>query len=220
MAAMERAFRDETRAHARRGVDTRRGPARHRDAGRLTTVAAGSRMSRILVVHFSRDGHTRAIASEIARGCGGPREVVTEAITEASGRAGPWGYLRSALEAVLGIAPTLASTKRLARRGDLVVIGTPVWFWNMASPVRSYLLAHHAQLSRVAFFCTCGGSGAAKVFRDMQALCGRAPVATLALTEAKCAAGAHQAEMAAFLRALQRGRAAAPDVKRKQADAA
>lgn len=161
-------------------------------------------MPRILVVYFSRDGHTRAIAREIAKGCGGD----TEAITERSDRAGLWGYLRSALEALFGIAPPLASTKSGARRGDLLVIGTPIWFWNMSSPVRSYILAHRGRCARVAFFCTCGGSGAAKVFRDMQALCGHAPLATLALTAAQCARGAHKAEMSTFLRALGRHHAA------------
>lgn len=162
-------------------------------------------MSKILVVYFSRDGHTRAIAREIAKGCGGD----TEAITERGDRAGPWGYLRSALEALFGIAPTLASTQSGAQRGDLVVIGTPIWFWNLSSPVRSYILAHRACLSRVAFFCTCGGAGASKVFRDMQRLCGHAPLATLALTEAQCARGAHKQAMANFLRALGRGHGAA-----------
>jgi flavodoxin len=171
-------------------------------------------MSRIVVVHFSRDGHTRAIAREIAKACGAD----TEAITESSDRAGLWGYLRSALEALLGIAPTLASTKTGVRRGDLVVIGTPIWFWNLSSPVRSYILAHRGRFSRVAFFCTCGGSGSAKVFRDMEALCGRAPVATLALTEAQCTAGAHKAAMAAFVRALQRRGAVVPDAHGQHAE--
>jgi len=171
-------------------------------------------MSRILVVYFSRDGHTRAIAREIAKGCG----AETEAITERSDRAGLWGYLRSALEALLGIAPTLASTKSGVQRGDVVVIGTPIWFWNMSSPVRSYILAHRGRCSRVAFFCTCGGSGAAKVFRDMQTLCGHAPLATLALTEAQCAARAHKVEIAAFVRALERRRAAVPEARTQHAD--
>lgn len=43
------------------------------------------------------------------------------------------------------------------------------------SPVRSYLESLRAGLGRVAFFCTCEGSGQRKVLHDLQRLCHRAP---------------------------------------------
>jgi flavodoxin len=159
-------------------------------------------MGRIRVVYYSRDGHTRDIALEIAAACGAEVEEIGESV----GRAGPLGYLRSALEALLGVRPPIRRLRHALQHGDLVVIGTPIWFWNMSSPVRSYLCAHRSSLDRVAFFCTCGGSGHEKVLHDMQALCGAPPVATLALTERQCAPHAHRTELAAFVRALQRGR--------------
>jgi flavodoxin len=159
-------------------------------------------MARIRVVYYSRDGHTRDIALEIAAACG----AEVEAIGETSGRGGPLGYLRSALEALLGVRPPIRRMRHALQRGELVVIGTPILFWNMSSPVRSYLSAHRSSLDRVAFFCTYGGSGHEKVLQDMQALCGAPPVATLALTDAQCAPDAHRTELAAFVRALQRGR--------------
>jgi flavodoxin len=162
-----------------------------------------SRMNRTLVVCFSRDGHTRGLAREIAKACGGELEE----IVELRGRAGWWGYLRSAIEALLHFTPALQPARHVPRQDDLVVIGTPVWCWNIASPVRSYLLTYRSQLGRVAFFCTCGGSGTRKVLRDLQALLGHAPVATLALTERQCLPGRHEAELAAFVTALKRGRA-------------
>jgi len=162
-------------------------------------------MGRTLVVYYSRDGHTRAIAREIADACG----AEIDEIVDRTGRTGPLGYLRSALEALLGIRAPIKRAHHAPKPGDLLVIGTPIWFWNLSSPVRSYLQAHRASLDRVAFFCTFGGSGHEKVLHDMQALCQVEPVATLALTERQCAPAAHRAELAAFVRALQRGRAAA-----------
>jgi flavodoxin len=162
-------------------------------------------MERIVVVYFSRDGHTQRIAREIAEACGADIEEVVES----SRRRGAWGYLRSALEALLGIAPAILHARRHPREGDLVVIGTPIWAGNMASPVRSYILAQRDKFDRVAFFRTCGGSGQNKVLNDLQALCRRTPVATLALTERQCVAGAHDNELAAFVRALKQGQALA-----------
>jgi hypothetical protein len=71
----------------------------------------------------------------------------------------------------------------------LVIVGTPVWAWNMAGPVRSYLHRYADRCRRVAFFCTYGGVGADKVLADMQRLCGRRALATLALRQAVVAQG-------------------------------
>lgn len=162
-------------------------------------------MRRTLVVYYSLHGHTRRIAQEIADAC----NADLEELSERHPRSGVLGSLRSGIEALLGAAPPLRPLMHEPRPDDLVVIGTPIWVWNMASPVRSFLQSHHAALGRVAFFCTCGGSGQAKVFHDMQGLCGHAPVATLGLTEKRRAPGTHRAELAGFVGALLAGRAAA-----------
>jgi flavodoxin len=158
-------------------------------------------MEHIRVVYFSRDGHTRHLAREIADACG----AELDEITERGDRRGPWGYVRSALEAALGLCPDLKHDGHTPGPDELLVIGTPIWFWNMASPVRSYLEEHRGGLGRVAFFCTCNGSGQGKVLHDMRRLCHRAPVATLALTGRERGQGAHAAALAEFVHLLRRG---------------
>jgi len=158
-------------------------------------------MQRIVVVYFSRDGHTRRIAREIADAC----HAELEAIAETTRREGLWGYLRSALEAVLGLSPDLKPARHTPGPDDLLVIGTPIWFWNMASPVRSYIEAHRGRFEHVAFFCTCASSGQSKVLRDLGRLCRRRPIARLALTERECAQGAHGPALDAFVQELRRG---------------
>ena len=162
-------------------------------------------MRRILVVYFSRDGHTRRVANEIAEACGAD----IDEITETSSRRGALGYLRSALEALLGLAPDIELALREPHPDDLVVIGTPIWFWNLSSPVRSYVLAQRAKMGRVAFFCTFGGSGSEKVLNDLQRLCRHAPVATLALTERQCASATHGKALDEFVHQLKQGQAMA-----------
>jgi hypothetical protein len=64
----------------------------------------------------------------------------------------------------------------------------------------------------VGFFCTMGGSGSERVFATMADLVGKAPQATLALTE-KEVAGDHRGKLAAFVARLS------PDVHRRPARA-
>jgi flavodoxin len=165
-------------------------------AGHLQEVP----LSRILVVYCSRSGHTRSIARRIAEGCGAD----IEEITDVAARDGLAGALRSAVEAVLGIEAAIHPVRHPPKGYDLVVVGTPVWCWNVASPVRGYLTAYGAGLHRVALFCTFGGSGQDKVLGDLQRLCGRASVATLALSEAECAAPGHRAKLSKFVRTVLR----------------
>lgn len=151
----------------------------------MATVHPGHHApKRTLVVCYSLTGHTRRIADEIAAAC----HADLEEIGEPRPRTGVLGYVRSVLEAALGIAVSLRPGRHAPQDYGVVVIGTPVWMWNMASPVRAWIHEHRARLPRIACFCTLGGSGSDKVLEDVARLCGQVPIARLALTEAECAA--------------------------------
>lgn len=153
--------------------------------------------ARTLVAFHSRDGHTRRIAQEIAQAC----QADLEEIRAIGDRSGWLGYLRCAIEALLGIRPALPHGTHRPERYGLVVIGTPIWFWNVSSPVRAWIARHHSRLPHVALFCTCGGSGQGKVLADLERLVGQHAVATLALTEAQCADPHHHESVERFARA-------------------
>ncbi|MDM7944104.1 MAG: flavodoxin [Hydrogenophaga sp.] len=136
-------------------------------------------MSRILVVYHSRSGHTEFVARQIAARC----HADLEHIQDSRNLEGVPGYLRCALEAILGWRPPIERARHRPGDYDLVIVGTPVWFWSVASPVRTWVQRHHAALNNVALFCTCGGSGHAKVLDDLERLCGHPALARLALTE-------------------------------------
>jgi flavodoxin len=120
-------------------------------------------MTRILVVYYSRSGNTQMIARQLARAC----KADLEPIVDVSPRDQITSYVRSAYEAALHKPATVQNTQHDPSRDDLVSMGTPVWLWNMASPVRTYLLRHRRQSPRVAYFCTYGASGQEKVLGGM-----------------------------------------------------
>jgi flavodoxin len=150
-----------------------------------------------LVVYYSRTGNTRKLAGALAAAL----DAELSAITEPSDRAGFWGYLRAGRDAVLKRATPIAPLAADPAAFDLVVVGTPVWGFTVASPVRSFLAANAAKLKAVAFFCTEGGSGHERTFREMARLAGRPPRATLVLLE-KELGGDFAAKVAAFAKAL------------------
>jgi len=132
---------------------------------------------KVLVVYFSRSGHT----AEVARAIANTFDAAIEAIDDPTPRAGIIGYLRSGYEAGRRRLPHVGDPKHDLRAYDLVVVGTPVWNANVSSPVRAFLVHNRKELPRVAFFCTCGGRGAQRAFREMSAACGKSPTDVLAL---------------------------------------
>lgn len=137
--------------------------------------------SRILVVHYSRTGHTKLLAQQIAGALGAD----LEAITDRTNRGGVIGFLRSAYEAIRGRQPEIAPPAHDPAAYSMVIIGTPIWSGSMASPIRSYLARHRDALHAVAFFCTCSGSGGERAFDRMSRLCALAPASTLIVREAE-----------------------------------
>lgn len=135
-------------------------------------------MNKTLIVYHSRTGHTKRVAQALAQRL----DADLDEIRIVQPLAGIAGYAMCAIEAIAGLAPALRPMHRNPAAYELVLVGTPVWFWSLASPVRSWLERNPLK-RRVAFFCTMGGSGAGRVFATMAELAGREPAATLALLE-------------------------------------
>jgi len=157
-------------------------------------------MAKILIAFHTRTAYTRRVAEAIARRV--PADLDEIAVTRA--RPGPLGYARCALEAMAELPAPIAMPERDPAGYDLVVIGTPVWFWSLSSPMRAYVVEGRHRFRQVAFFCTMGGSGAERVFADLAKLCGKTPVATLSVTDAEIDSG-YLKKLEAFVRALKGG---------------
>lgn len=157
---------------------------------------------RTLVVHFSSTGHTDHVARQIAARC----HADIERIGERHHREGAVGHIRSLFEAVLGLRPPIERSRLRPDDYDLVIVGTPVWFRGVAGPVRSWVHHHRGALTNVAVFCTCRSTGHTKALDDLEALCGRAALARLALTERAVGQCQHDPAFHRFLLELKRVR--------------
>ncbi len=149
---------------------------------------------KVLVVYYSRTGTTRAVAEAVAAELGAD----TEEIVDRKDRAGVLGGLAAGKDAMLKKPTEINEPKRAPASYDLVLIGTPVWAWTMCPAVRAYLTQFKDRFRRVGFFLTTGGTGADRTFRHMQEICGKAPVAELALTAGEVKRSAYLDKVKAF----------------------
>ena len=157
-------------------------------------------MSKVLIVYYSRSGHTEKLAQVIARVAGWD----LERINDVRSRTGIFGWLRSAWEATRQRTTEIAPTTRDPAGYDLVVVGTPVWNASVSSPIRSWLEQQRERLPDLAFFATYGGRGADRAFQQMTELAGREPWTTLDVKEREVAGNELAARAGRFVIALER----------------
>ena len=82
------------------------------------------------------------------------------------------------------------------------MVGTPVWYAAVSSPVRTYLWMERDRLPRVAFFLTHGGFGSDRVLAQMSELAGKRPVARLVVRRREIEGGVQAEKVARFASAV------------------
>jgi len=160
---------------------------------------ANIRQAKILLVYYSRTGFTRAVAESLSARL----HCDVEEIADVRSRMGVLGILRCVGEAMFKAAAAIVPPKKDPAAYDLVVIGTPVWAWSLASPVRTYLESCKSRLPEVAFFCTLGNAGAEQVFAQFRHLTAKRPRAEAAFKDGDVATGRHTARLETFARTLE-----------------
>jgi flavodoxin len=130
-----------------------------------------------LVVYYSRTGTTKKVAEEISKGL----KCDIEMITDNTKRGGFIGYIKCGFEGGRKRLAKINELKKKVSAYDIVIIGTPIWSWNMSSLARSFITKYGKECRQVALFCTEGGSGGEKAFAEMEKILGKKPVAELEL---------------------------------------
>lgn len=132
---------------------------------------------KILVVYYSRTETTEKVAKYLIDSL----KCDFERIHPVNERKGLIGYLKSGKEAWQKTMADIKDTELEPKKYDLVIIGTPIWAWNLSSPVRTYLEKNKSGFKKLAFFCTEGGDGGEKAFLEVHNITGIKPKAKLEL---------------------------------------
>jgi menaquinone-dependent protoporphyrinogen IX oxidase len=133
---------------------------------------------------------------------------ISEELVDTKKRAGVVGYFKCAFDAALHRLTELRPLSAQLGAYDLVVVGTPIWNASVSTPIRTFLVQYGAALKNVAFFCTYGGSGNERLFRQMEQVCGRAPLGTMAVRDREVGSPTQDVRIREFVNTLQKATAA------------
>ena len=131
-----------------------------------------------LLVYYSRTNITKEIAETIQK----KLDCDIEEITDNNKYYGKLGFLKGGMNAAKGRTTDINPISKNPSDYDLIIIGTPVWASNMATPIYTYLMKYNSEIKNVASFCTCMGNGYEQTLKNISEVCGKEQISTMFLT--------------------------------------
>lgn len=131
---------------------------------------------RCLVVYYTWSGNSRSLATDISRALN--CDIVQVELTTpyaATTDSELYPIARQEISAIdnEGSYPSIQTSVENINEYDVVLVGYPLWYSRMATPMQAFLHNHSEQLSgkTIALFCTSGSSEISGTVADARRLC-------------------------------------------------
>jgi flavodoxin len=124
---------------------------------------------KILVVYYSRTGNTERVAKDVAAAL----NADIEKLIDKKNRKGLFAFFGSGRDAMKKRKTELEPTIKNPADYDLVILGTPVWAWNITPALRTYMDANRDKFKNTAYIITSGGTEAEKIIPSCEELTGK-----------------------------------------------
>jgi flavodoxin len=155
---------------------------------------------KILIAYYSRTGTTKKAVLALSE----KLQAEIEEIRDTADRKGIKGYLISGRDATKRRLTVLGESFFDPANFDLVIIGTPIWSWNLSVPARTYLENNKAKIKKCALLCTMGGSGHDRAAREVEAILGFGPSALIGLKTADVIKSNFSQELGSFASEIEK----------------
>ena len=119
-------------------------------AGAVWSQEAPQKQAKVLVVFYSREGHTKLVAEKLAK----KFNADLEQLIDKKKRTGPIGFSGAGKDAVAKNLTKLEPLKHNPKDYDIILIGTPSWFGNVTPAVRTFIKDNNLSGKKVGVFGT------------------------------------------------------------------
>jgi flavodoxin len=128
---------------------------------------------KILVVYYSKTGNTERVAHDIAETFSSD----IEKIVDKKDRSGCIGWFIAGKDGMKENQTDIEPVKYDPSKYDMVILGSPVWGWNMTPAIRAYIEQNRKKFKEIAFFITAGNTTIEKVLPYLEKLTEKKAVA-------------------------------------------
>ena len=112
--------------------------------------AAMSEPSGILVVYYSRSGNSKIFAKALSNHL----DTELQEIHDSKDRSGTWGFISSALDSTLDREADIEPLHPDLRAYKTIVLVSPIWNWNLCTPIRTFIDKNNLQGKEVLVVTT------------------------------------------------------------------
>lgn len=132
--------------------------------------------NKILITYYSHSGNTKYLAEMIQNEIGGDiAEIIP--VTSYSNNYNEVVEIAK-VEKSQNFMPELKPLNKNLSEYDTIFVGTPVWWYTMSSPIRTFLVKNNFEGKTIVPFCTHGGGGASSTYTDMKTYAPNAEIKT------------------------------------------
>jgi len=114
-----------------------------------------SKEAKVLVVYYSRTGHTQMVAEKLAKKFGAD----VEQLIDRHKRTGLFGISSASKDAVAKKTTVIDPLKHNPKDYDIILIGGPSWFGNVTPAVRTFIIQNDLSGKRIGLFGMCHLTG-------------------------------------------------------------
>ena len=123
--------------------------------GMIWSQTVAQKQEKVLVVYYSRTGHTQLVAEKLAM----KFNADLERLIDKKKRTGPIGFLAAGKDAVAGKTTVIDLLKHNPRDYDIILIGGPSWFGNVTPAVRTFIMQNDLSGKKIGLFGLCHLTG-------------------------------------------------------------
>lgn len=122
--------------------------------------------NKVLVVYYSRTGHTKIVAERLAK----KFNAEIEPLIDQHKRTGLFGISSAGSDAIGSKLTKLEPLKHNLKDYDIVLIGGPSWFGNVTPAVRTFINQNDLAGKKVGLFGLCHLTGVENALKEAAAL--------------------------------------------------
>lgn len=128
---------------------------------------------KILIAYYSKTGNTKKVAADLAARLGAD----TEEILDKKKRHGFFNWFRAGRDGMKKVGTEIGELTKDPAEYDAVIVGSPVWAWNIAPAARTFLEKNKDKIRKYAFFVTSGNTPSEKMLPHLKEIMDREPSA-------------------------------------------
>ena len=157
-------------------------------------------MKNVLIVYYSRSGHTEKVVTKLA-------EILVadvEKLVDLKNRQGIWGFIIGGKDASFKKLTHIEPVKYDAQDYELVIFATPTWASVVVPAVRTYIKQNQCKFNNTAFIVSQGGTCNGKIYKDLETLTGKSPLASADFSSAELQGNDWEEKLKNFTKNIKR----------------